>query len=317
MPEAARPGEGAAVPEELAANLLRYFGEAGREFAAGVPGRVEELATRWSLRVGPALLGARTAWVAPCLRADGSDAILRIGYPEFASGGEAEALRSWQGRGSVRLLDSDRSRNALLLERCLPGTPLSVGHDVDEVLGVAAGLLRRLWRGGTASSSHARLSTLAEQRASEAERRRGLRPEGLDAALVAEAIGLWRQLPGGNDEVLLHADFHPRNVLAAGREPWLAIDPKPLLGDPAYEPVPLVLEAGASLGPEEVDRAGWSEEIGRRVRVVSRHLDLEAPRVAAWGLARSVDWALFLSERGEERAARRAAVEARAFAAAV
>jgi streptomycin 6-kinase len=304
------------VPAALTATLVRFFDEPGAAFVKALPATVAELAQRWSLRLAPALAGAKTAFVAPCVRADGTEAVLRVAYPEGVPGGEAAALRAWGGQGAVRLLESAPLHHALLIERCLPGTSLSAAHPPDEVLTIAAGLLTRLWRRGDASGGYTTLASLAEGRAAQAEARRDSRPPGLDRLLVTEAIALWRELPLGAAPVLLHADLHPRNVLAAAREPWLVIDPKPLLGDPAYEPVPLVLEAG---GPSDTAASAarsprQAEEIGRRLRLVSSELGLESARVAAWGVARSVDWALFLMARGDAAGARRAAFEAGAFA---
>ncbi|HVB05892.1 MAG TPA: aminoglycoside phosphotransferase family protein [Acidimicrobiales bacterium] len=294
------------VPDDLDAALARYFGDEGRAFSEALPARVTALADRWSLELGEPLTGARTAFVAPCRRPDGTSAVLRVAFPEQHPAGEAAALSAWGGEGSVRLLEHDEGERALLVERCLPGTHLSAGEAADSVLAIGARLLRRLWRRGPGNGPYLRLEALAGRRAGEAEERRERLPRAMDATLVDEGIALWRELPQSGGELLLHGDLQPRNILAAAREPWLVIDPKPLLGDPAYEPVPLVLEAGGTAeGPE----------IARRVRAVSGPLALEPARVAAWGVARSVDWALFLAERGDPAGSGQAAAAARAFAA--
>ena len=275
---------------------------------------MRRLSRRWLLDVGQALPGARTAFVAPCRMLDGSEAVLRIAFPEPAAGAEAAALRAWGGRGSVRLLAADLEEDALLVERCLPGTPLGSVLGADGVLIVASSLLARLWRHDVAGDGLPHLAELARTRAAEIEQRLDGPLGELDPKVAADGLTLWRELSMQTDEVLLHADLHPRNVLAAAREPWLVIDPKPLVGDPAYEPIPLVLEAGAAPSPL-LEPAAYRAELARRVRLVSRRLGLDEARVAGWGVARSVDWALFLSSRGDDRAARRAAAEAHAFAA--
>jgi streptomycin 6-kinase len=308
-----RPNAASIVPIYLRAELIRYFGDQGRAFAATIPGRLDEITRRWSITVGSALNGARTAWVAPCVRSDGTPAVLRIAYPERRHESEAEALRTWGGRGSIRLFSSDSELHATLLERCSPGTPLSANRDVDEVIDIGTRLLVRLWSRGETSSIHSHLRALATVRAAESERRWAEGRSELDPVLIAEGIALWRELAEGGDEVLLHADFHPRNVLASDREPWLVIDPKPLVGDAGFEPIPLILEASFPRNLEWRTH-GWGLEIARRTKRVCDRLGLDLPRVAAWGVARSVDWALFLAEQGDLAGAARAGAEAKAFA---
>ncbi|MHB1931348.1 MAG: aminoglycoside phosphotransferase family protein [Acidimicrobiales bacterium] len=114
---------------------------------------------------------------------------------------EADGLRVWDGRGAVRLhaaAEVDAETTALLLERCRPGTALRARLEPEQDL-VVAGLLR-------------------------------------DSGLVREGIALFRQLPDTAErDVLLCTDLHADNVLAAEREPWLVIDPKPYVGDPNYQ----------------------------------------------------------------------------------
>jgi streptomycin 6-kinase len=181
------------------------------------------------------------------------------------------------------------------------------------VIDVGTKLLARLWSRGEVSTIHSHLSALAAVRVAESERRWADGRSNLDPVLIAEGIALWRELAEGGDEVLLHADFHPRNVLASDREPWLVIDPKPLVGDAGFEPIPLILEASFS-GAVEWRTRGWGAEIVRRTKRVCDRLELDLARVAAWGVARSVDWALFLSDRGDLAGAARAGAEAEAFA---
>ncbi|HXK23074.1 MAG TPA: aminoglycoside phosphotransferase family protein, partial [Myxococcota bacterium] len=110
------------VPRRLRENCAQNT--AATAWLDKLPGVVAELERRWSLRLGPPYEDASYAWVAPAERADGTLAVLKIGLPHFEADQEAEGLRFWAGAGAVRLLDSDRAVNALLLERCEPGTPL-------------------------------------------------------------------------------------------------------------------------------------------------------------------------------------------------
>jgi streptomycin 6-kinase len=145
---------------------------------------------------------------------------------------EIPGLRFWDGYPTVRLLAADEDLHALLLERCLPGTPL---RDLDEPkqAAVIAGLLRRLWRVPPAPHVFRPLSGMIDCWIDETLLDAANWP---DAGLVREGIGLLRDLSRDDcAAVLLATDLHAGNVLRAQREPWLAIDPKPFLGDPAYD----------------------------------------------------------------------------------
>jgi streptomycin 6-kinase len=162
------------------------------------------------------------AWVVPVRRADGTPAVLKLGKPHMEARDELAGLRFWDGDPTVRVLEADEELGALLLERCEPGTHLrSVPEPEQDV--VIAGLLRRLWRRPAEPHPFRPLTEMTAHWLAEAG-------EPADAAAIAAE--LHRTAP---DEVLLATDLHAGNVLRAEREPWLVIDPKPFVGDPAYD----------------------------------------------------------------------------------
>jgi streptomycin 6-kinase len=198
---------------------------------------VEELSLRWSLQVGPPFQpGGQTSWVAPAKDSTGTSLVLKVVWRHHEAEHEADGLAIWAGNGTVLLRDAaavDDQTAALLLERCLPGTPLSTLTE-DEQDQVIAGLLVRLWREPPSGHRLRPLSEMCGQWADEFERVADQSP--LDQALVGKAMNLFRRLPGSAErEVMLCTDLHAENVLAAGREPWLVIDPKPYVGDPTYD----------------------------------------------------------------------------------
>ena len=196
-----------------------------------LPQVVSELTRRWSLRVG-APLPAAHAWVAPAERADGSPAVLKLGLPHFEAQHEADGLRAWNGAGMVRLLECDRAHQALLLERLSPGTPLSERPPVEQDA-VLARLLLRLWQAPVPAQPFRPLAEMAERWCNEAVARRS---GWADPGLTNEGLRLFEDLSrNAPSAVLLATDLHAGNVLAAQREPWLAIDPKPFVGDAAYD----------------------------------------------------------------------------------
>jgi streptomycin 6-kinase len=198
-----------------------------------LPDVVSELRRRWSLTVGAPFRGEGScAWVAPVRLRGGSNAVLKIGLPHMEAAHEIAGLRFWDGEGSVRLLDADEALDAMLVERCVPGTSLRrlPEPEQDAVLGA---LLPRLWqtppRDAPFRPLGAMLDHWAEHTLADAER-------WPDAALVRAGLALFRELPSSAARhVLLFTDLHAGNVLRAERAPWLAIDPKPFVGDPTYD----------------------------------------------------------------------------------
>jgi streptomycin 6-kinase len=211
--------------------------------------------------------------------------VLKVGWRHDEALHEADGLRLWAGRGAVRLLDSlaTASTIALLLEACEPGIPLSQALPAPEQDVVVAGLLRRLWIEPPAGQPFRPLQAMCDRWADEfgkgyaAAVARG--EDQLDPAVARAGIELFRQLPGtAEHSMLLCTDLHHGNVLAAAREPWLAIDPKPYVGDPAYDTLQHMLNFPGRLA---ADPAGFS---GRMAGL----LDLDADRVRLWLFARCV-----------------------------
>jgi streptomycin 6-kinase len=102
----------------------------------------------------------------------------------------------------------------------------------------------------------------------------------LEAPLAKEGIRLLRQLPrSGDDALLLHTDLHAGNVLAAEREPWLAIDPKPYVGDPAYEMTQHIFNGVFLQGAD----------VGSLADRMAHLLDLDLDRILLWLFARAVE----------------------------
>jgi streptomycin 6-kinase len=241
-----------------------------------LPDAVRSLAERWSLTLGAPFDGDEVscAWVAPARRADGSPAVLKLGMPHMESEHELEGLRFWNGEPTVRLLEADDTLGAMLLERCEPGTPLRERPELEQDV-VIASLLRRLWR---APDVPHRFRPLSAMTAYWSEETRARQARWSDAGLVRAGLLLFEQLPrSAPTEVLLATDLHAGNVLRAEREPWLVIDPKPFLGDPAYDATQHLFNCTARL------RADPDATIGRFADL----LGLDPQRVRLWTFARA------------------------------
>jgi len=262
-------------------------GERGvREWIAALPALVADLAGQWSLRVGkPFQPGGQCSWTAPASGPDGASLVLKLAF-RFGGGeerDEAAGLRVWDGHGTVRLhghLDTE-SAQVLLLERCLPGTPLGQARPEPEQDQVVAGLLSRLWARPHAAYPFRSLAEMCAAWADEFERDYAAAPaaDRIDPGLARAGIAVWRELPTtASSHVLLCTDLHGDNILAAQREPWLVIDPKPYVGDPAYDVVQHMLNCEDRLAE---DPAALADRMAGLA-------GLGADRVRQWLFARAV-----------------------------
>ncbi len=260
------------IPAAVAANGRRTA--AGREWLARLPGLVDALSGRWRLTLeAPFETGASCAWVAPAVGADGSAAVLKLALPHMEAADEIAGLEFWAGDPAVRLLEADHTLHAMLLERCRPGGNLRALPETEQDV-VIARLLRRLWRPPPPGSSFRPLATMAAHWAAGS---RAAAVRWPDPGLHQAGLELMETLPGSAaDEVLLATDLHAGNVLAAEREPWLVIDPKPFLGDPAYDATQHLLNCMNRL------KAAPLPTLGRFAAL----LGVDAERVRLWLFAR-------------------------------
>ncbi|MGA5302637.1 aminoglycoside phosphotransferase family protein [Nucisporomicrobium flavum] len=285
-------------PAVFTRNVTSAWGDIGRRWLATLPDLVAAVAHEWDLTVGdPYPLTFN--WVAPARRADGSAAVLKLGVPESGHlRSEAIALEAFGGAGAVRLLRRDDERGALLIERAEPGTTLRTlvrEHD-EQATAVLIAAMRRLHRPAPPGISLQPLEQRLEDFAGHKERYRGLDP--FPPGLVDQAMSLHADLcASATGRVVLHGDLHHENVLAAGREPWLVIDPHGVAGDP-----------GAELGPALYNPLDGDEPtlrlLPRRVEQFADGLGMPLDRVVAWGFAQAVLSEVWTADGGVPRPGR-------------
>lgn len=239
--------------------------------------RIVACCERWNLRAGRAYRRGAVGYALRVTCADGTPAVLKLLAPDRESEYEPEALRLIAGDGAVRVLDHDRDLDALLLERCRPGTPLT-REPIDRILDTAVELLPRLW-----VPNGAPFRPLAEEAGHWLE---GLERDWVAAGrpfervLLDAAVDALESLaPTQGEQVLVNQDLHPGNVLAAEREPWLMIDPKPLIGEREFAVAPIVRDLA-------VDRATTRRVLDR----LCGDLDLDRDRARGWALGQTVAW---------------------------
>jgi streptomycin 6-kinase len=221
-----------AMPEEFARSTVDREGEAGAAWLAELPGIVEELLGRWGCVLDGGVMHGGVGVIVPVRRRAGESAVLKVSFPHPGNVHEPDAFVAWGGCGAVLLHERDDERFAMLLERVQPSTLAEV-EDGDEVVTVAGRLNRRL-----AIPAPPGLPRLREQAdaweehlCKDAEEL----PHALPRQVLDAAVATVRELGRDQPDTLIHGDLHARNILRAGREPWLAVDPKGYAGDPAYD----------------------------------------------------------------------------------
>ncbi|WP_420080392.1 aminoglycoside phosphotransferase family protein [Streptomyces sp. JL4002] len=276
------------IPDELVRAQIGFNGAGGRAFIEGLPARAAEFLRRWELRrTGPVMHGM-TALVLPVERADGSAAVLKLVAPDEECAGEPDALRAWGGKGCVLLLEHDAGTGTLLLERLDGGRDLTdlARRDPRQAVGVVGELLSRL----TAAPAPAGLRGLGEMAAGMLEdvpRALARLADERDRRLLRYCAAAVAEVADEPGDRLLHWDLHFGNVLAGGREPWLAIDPKPLAGDPGFELMPAIINEF------RVEDVLW------RFDLLTEAAGLDRGRARAWTLGRVLQNCLWDVEDGE------------------
>jgi streptomycin 6-kinase len=258
----------------------------GAEWLDSLPGIVDACVDRWSLTLEPPFEPAHISLVVPATLPGGRAVVLKVNFPDEESEHEADALAHWDGRGAVELVAQDHSRRALLVERCVPGDQLWSIADDEEATRIAAGVLRLLWRPVTGDTPYRRLEDEARRWADELPRDWTMLEEPFDRSLLDEAVAACVELGADQGEpVVLHQDFHGGNVLRAERGPWLAIDPKPLLGEREFDAASLLRDRRDELGAADDGR-----RIRRRLDILESELGLDCERMRRWGIAHALAW---------------------------
>ncbi len=269
------------IPPQLAEAVDEDDDPGRTQWLAGLPALITEIASEWELELGnPYLPGGQCAWVAPARNPAGDELVLKVGWRHREAEHEADGLWHWDGDGAVRCFQTRQLDNttALLLERCTPGRQLGKSAPEPEHDAIIARLLRRLWaRAPQAGHPFCSLKDMCNEWADSFELAYASDNHGLDAGLARQAVEALRTLPASaTTEVLLCTDLHAENVLAARREPWLMIDPKPLIGDPAFDPIQHMLNCDTRL---------VANPTGLAQRMAGL-LDLDPHRVRLWLYAR-------------------------------
>jgi len=270
------------LPRKL---LALRTSETGAAWLDALPDIVSSICAQWCLTLGEPFQHSSVSYVAPAYFGNNHsgepDAVLKLQWPHPECEHEADALNLWDGNGAVALLNHDAKNHALLLEYCAPGTHLGVSQQ-DDPIAVFVSILPRLWISADKpfnslkdESTHwlAGLDNHWENAGRPCER------QLIDVA--AAHIAELRHTQG--EQVLVHQDLHGENVIAAHREPWLVIDPKPLTGEREFSIAPIV---------RSVELGHSKHAVLNRFDRLTEELELDRQRARGWVLAQTVAWCM-------------------------
>jgi streptomycin 6-kinase len=268
------------IPEKFRCDRIAMNGEEGIAWLERLPDVLAECERRWGITIGPPF-NLSFNYVAPAVRADGTQVVVKVCSLTDEFPQQPEALRLVDGHGMVRLLECDMDEEIMLLERLLPGTMLLDVEDDEFTTSIAASVMQKIWR--PVPENHPFKTVQDWGKGFERLRHSydgGTGP--FPQTLVERAETLYRELSASMAEpVLLHGDLHHENILSAEREPWLAIDPKGVVGEPVYE-------TGSWLRNQSLDLPYPERILARRIDQFSEQLGFERVRIRDWALAQAM-----------------------------
>jgi len=281
-----------AMPEEFVRSTVDREGEAGAAWLAELPAIVEEVLGRWGCVPDGEVMHGGVGVVVPVRRRGGQgDAVLKVSFPHPGNVHEPDAFVAWGGRGAVLLHERDDERFAMLLERVQPSTLAEV-EDGDEVVTVAGRLNRRL--AVPAPPGLPRLSEQADAWEEQLRKDAEELPHTLPRQVLDAALATVRELGRSQPDTLIHGDLHAGNILRADREPWLAVDPKGYVGDPANDGGTLLKSRALTL----LEADDLRKAVHRVLDVFAEAAELDRERVQRWAQLHAVQAAFWGRRHG-------------------
>ena len=281
------------LPERFTRNTLDLCGESGKKWLNELPHIIEEIEMKWSLDVEKPFPNLSYNFVAPCVCETG-EAVLKIALPLNNSEiyNEARFLQMADGEGAVKLLKIDESRRAILLERLSPGVNLKevCREDDAEAVATAIKVMRKILKEPPKNSTFQRLEDWFKGFEKAANTK-------FPREFISKASGFYEELSADSKhKFLIHGDLHHENILSATRKPFLAIDPKGIIGEIGYE-IAVFLNNHLWWLASEAD---IKEKLNAAVRQFSEAFEIEPRDLRKWAFAQMVlsAWWTF-EENGE------------------
>jgi len=275
---------------KLSENIIQIYGDAGRAWLQSLPDLVAQIARTWHLTELKPVDNLSYNYVLKGLQG-ATPIVVKLGVEHENILREAAALAAYNGQGCVRLFDIDTTHNALLIEQAVPGTSLKNWFPADDEAAVvhAAAVMQQLHAVPLAENPlHQDIATLLWP----LETNKVCLPE----KHINKAWELAQQLLATQAEpVLLHGDLHYDNILSTHGGNWIAIDPKGVVGEPAYEVGSFVRNPDPGLLQQKDPTA----IMVRRLILFSELLEIDQQRLRDWSYVQAVLAACWAMEDGQ------------------
>jgi len=284
------------LPKKFTRNALDLCGETGKQWLNDLPQIVEEIERNWSLKTEKPFRNLSYNYVAPCFCADGaSGAVLKIALPLDNSEiyNEAKFLQMANGDGAVKILKQDETHRAILLERLTPGKNLKevCRQDKAKAVEITIPIVRGLLKEPPPNSEFRKLDEWFNNFFEKSAK------TNFPREFQNKTLEFYERLSfDSKSKLLIHGDLHHENILSATREPFLAIDPKGIVGDIGYEIAVFLNNHLWWLADEK----NLKEKLNDAVRRFSEAFEIEPTDLRKWAYAQMVlsAWWTF-DENGE------------------
>lgn len=258
------------IPDHLQRTILAVHGDRGAKWLAGFAETLAVIERRFAIRTLAPYEHLTYNLVLAAESKSGEEIVVKLSVPNKELRTEMHALRLHDGQGYVRLIDGDADLGVLLLEKVRPGSPLSGVPNDEQAVAFFCGVLNRQRH---VDASPADFPTLADW----GQGLQRIKPGAMPAERIEKAQRIHRRLiETAAATTLLHGDLHHDNLLST-EDDWVAIDPKGVIGDPCYEPIPFLLNYLKD-----------KEQLQKRIDSICAQTGLDKGRVTAWGFAHTV-----------------------------
>jgi streptomycin 6-kinase len=283
-----------ALSEQLINRYIFIHGENGKAWLKNFVDLRDQLRLRWSLEDPDPISDLKYNYLEYNRESTGRQVVLKIGYPHQELKTEILALEFYNGKRAPKIIDNDPEIGALLLERIVPGYDLRFIENDDAGIQIACQLMKDLWKPHPMNSEFPTTEHWCQgfQRyLDQYPGSRGPLPEDLiqRAQLTTDSL-----LNDDQEQLLLHGDLHHMNILQAENDSWLAIDPKGVIGEAAFDLAPILFNP-----IEDLDKtADLVTILKRRINIIKNETGLDIYRVLQWSFVRGVLSAVWEIEDG-------------------
>lgn len=267
--------------DKFVQNVIDLRGDKGRKWLDSLPEKIAMYERKWDLTIGePFHLSYN--YTAPAKRIDGTNVVLKISYPDdpdFISG--VEALKIFAGQSLPKLLEEDIDDGVILMEQVLPGKTLDTLGDDERETYIACGVLKKLWRPAPQNELLIQLPTWLNGFKRHQDKYSGSGPFPNELFSHAEEFLKTADLKKG---ILTHGDFHHDHILSSGKDEWVVVDPRGIIGHPLYDVATFLYNPRRTL----LGNPNVEEIVKKRIAIFSSELGADKEDIVQWGITQSL-----------------------------